>query len=296
MLKIIWALVLGAIPATLLALAQEFTGWLIPNPFWQNWATRRVTSFWGYPNAVSLFFAPLLPFVVYLFEHTWRKTKGLFWQDLFYSLIFFLFFLDIIFARSMGGLTAVAGTLLIFGLVFRRTRKITLIIVIIAGCLAFLTPLKNSLQEEFFLQGVSGNLRVNMWGETVEMLRSRPILGAGLAAYQSAVAPYHILNWAEIYLYPHDIFLNFWSEVGLPGLIAFLWLVLLFGRAGWRLLKVRQGDDLWLVETLLASMSIILIQGLVDVPYFKNDLAIFFWILMGLMALNFKFSSQYAHS
>lgn len=32
----------------------------------------------------------------------------------------------------------------------------------------------------------------------------------------------------------------------------------------------------------LASMAALLVHGLVDVPYFKNDLAVLFWILISL--------------
>lgn len=291
--KIIWGVVLGAVPIAALAVVQKFTGWLIPNPFWQAVATRRVTSVFGYPNAVALYLTPMLPLVVYLFENSVRKTKGLIWQDLFYSAVFFLFVLAIIFTKSAGGLVALAGTLIILGLLFRRTRKLVLGLLIVGALLFLLTPLKDPVKEEFLFRGVSGQLRISMWGETVEMLRSRPIFGAGLAAYQDIVRPHHILSWAEIYLYPHNLFLNFWSEIGLVGLASFLWLVVLFFRASWQTLKRHRGMDLWLVEIISASMLIIFIQGLVDVPYFKNDLAIFFWLLLGLMAINLKFSNQY---
>jgi len=294
--KIIWGVVLGGIPVAALAVAQKFTGWLIPNPFWQAEATRRVTSVFGYPNAVALYLTPLLPLVVYLFENSVRKTKGLIWQDLFYSVIFFLFILAIIFTKSAGALIALAGTLIVLGLLFRRTRKFVVGLIIVGAALFLLTPLKDPIKEEFLFKGVSGQLRISMWGETVEMLRNHPIFGAGLSAYQEVVHSYHILPWAEIYLYPHNLFLNFWSEVGFVGLVAFLWLLLLFFRASWEILKPHRGEDLWLVEIISASMLIIFIQGLVDVPYFKNDLAIFFWLLMGLMAINLKFSQQYDRS
>ncbi|MEK7189927.1 MAG: hypothetical protein AAB666_03015, partial [Patescibacteria group bacterium] len=63
--QIIWALLLGTLPITIFAIIQKFTGWLIPNPFWQAEATRRVTSFFGYPNAVALYVAPLIPLAIY---------------------------------------------------------------------------------------------------------------------------------------------------------------------------------------------------------------------------------------
>jgi len=81
----------------------------------------------------------------------------------------------------------------------------------------------------------------------------RLITGAGLANYQATVEPYHtqgifikdfsdpdaqrklvfneayrMAHWQplEIYLYPHNLVLNFWSELGLAGLLLFIWIIL----------------------------------------------------------------------
>ncbi|OGF20423.1 hypothetical protein A2Y83_02870 [Candidatus Falkowbacteria bacterium RBG_13_39_14] len=148
-----------------------------------------------------------------------------------------------------------------------------------------------SIYQKLTLQDYSGTLRRNMWKETIEMLRDRPILGAGLAGYQQTVAPYHKMDFVEVYLYPHNIILNFWSETGLLGLIAFIWLLAVFFasaipllyKEGLGVVKVPHfpKEETGVVAALLASMSVLLIHGLVDVPYFKNDLAILFWVIWG---------------
>lgn len=269
--QIIWALLLGTLPITIFAIIQKFTGWLIPNPFWQAEETRRVTSFFGYPNAVALYVAPLLPLAIYL----WNKRLT---QKILLIVIISAGLLAIIFAQSTGALIALAGTAILFGLINKKTRPWALGAMIIFAIIFFATPLKQPFANEVLFQGVSGQLRLNMWGETVEMLKTHPILGAGLANYQTAVRPWHILKWAEIYLYPHNLFITFWSETGLFGLIAFIWLIILF-------FKKTIFSRTTLAKTLIASMLIILIHGLVDVPYFKNDLAVIFWTLLGLAAL-----------
>lgn len=269
--QIIWALLLGTLPITIFAIIQKFTGWLIPNPFWQAEATRRVTSFFGYPNAVALYVAPLLPLTIYL----WNRR---FAQKVLLITILATGILAIIFAQSTGAIIALAGTAILFGLANKKTRLYALCAMIIAVIIFFTTPLKQPFANEVLFQGVSGQLRLNMWGETVEMLKTHSILGAGLANYQTAVAPWHILKWAEIYLYPHNVFITFWSETGLFGLIAFIWLIILF-------FKKTIANYTRLSKALIASMLIILIHGLVDVPYFKNDLAVIFWTLLGLAAL-----------
>lgn len=269
--QIIWALLLGTLPITIFAIIQKFTGWLIPNPFWQAAETRRVTSFFGYPNAVALYVAPLMPLAIYLWN-----TRLM--QRILLRVIILFGVLAIIFAQSTGAIIALAGVAILFGLANKKTRLYAVGAMIIFAIIFFTTPLKQPFANEVLFQGVSGQLRLNMWGETVEMLKMHPILGAGLANYQTAVRPWHILKWAEIYLYPHNVFITFWSETGLFGLFAFIWLIILF-------FKKTTANYTRLSKALIASMLIILIHGLVDVPYFKNDLSVIFWTLLGLAAL-----------
>ncbi|MBU1132486.1 hypothetical protein KKC32_04550, partial [Patescibacteria group bacterium] len=56
---IITAIGFSALVVAILAVVQQFTGWGIPNELWRDAATRRVTSIFGYPNAVGLYLAPI---------------------------------------------------------------------------------------------------------------------------------------------------------------------------------------------------------------------------------------------
>ena len=146
----------------------------------------------------------------------------------------------------------------------------------------------------------------------------RIISGAGLNGYQAAVKPYHqegifynsdnlpnfdartygsaelrVKYWqpVEIYLYPHNIFLNFWSELGMAGALLFIWIIGKYLFLSLRLsqkLKSQNEPEKYLALGLFAAMIVVIIHGLVDVPYFKNDLAAMFWIIIALgAALNF---------
>ena len=147
--------------------------------------------------------------------------------------------------------------------------------------LLFIPPVRSFLFGEFTLKSPSGKMRLAVWEETIALLKDHPITGAGLTGYQIALAPYH-QEWRkdvspyklEIFLYPHNIFLNFWVELGLGGLIIFLWLLLVFGKIVWQ----KRANPL--VQLSAAAMVALLVHGLVDVPYFKNDLAVLFWLVM----------------
>ena len=139
--------------------------------------------------------------------------------------------------------------------------------------------------------GDSITTRINMWQETWAMLKDRPIFGAGLAGYQTIIAPYHQKNYIEIFLYPHNIFLTFWSEIGLLGLVVFLLIIAWFYKIGFNKNLLVAHYPLPIV--LMASMTTLLIHGLVDTPYFKNDLSVLFWLLIGsIIILNKKMATK----
>jgi O-antigen ligase len=148
---------------------------------------------------------------------------------------------------------------------------------------------RNYTWQQISFQNDSGKVRISQWQETWQMLKDRPLTGAGLAGYQEMLAPYHKAKHIEIYLYPHNLFLNFWSELSLGGLIVFFLIICKFFKDSTKQLLV---THYWLPVTLMAVMITLLVHGLVDVPYFKNDLSIFFWLLIGLSLIVPKISSN----
>jgi O-antigen ligase len=75
----------------------------------------------------------------------------------------------------------------------------------------------------------SMGIRVVMWQNTVELIRARPVLGYGLGGLEPAYAGYikdRASGWkATVTDDPHNQFLAVWVEMGLPGLLAFLFLL-----------------------------------------------------------------------
>lgn len=269
--------VAAAVVATV-AIVQEFTGWGIPNPFWRAEATRRVTSFFGYPNAVGLYLELVVPFLVTAAVVARSRV-----QRVWYVGVIMASVLAIVWAGSSGTIAALTIVVGIGLFVWKKTRLATGVIALVAVLAVAVTPLRRPFADEFLLQGISGNLRINMWKETVEMLRDRPFFGAGVAGYQVTVKPYHRLQWAEIYLYPHNLALTLWSEFGLLGLLAFVWVC---ATLLWRAVRGLRGavttDDRVVAVIVCATLIIIAIHGLVDTPYFKNDFSALFWLIVAL--------------
>src|SRR5688572_20645056 len=277
--------VLGALGGLLAAIGvtavyQKMTGYGIPHP-WQDEPARRVTSVFGFPNAIGLFAAPVAV-LMSGWTMTLARAKRLSHRLLapLPAASVVLGALAIVFAVSEGGAIGAAAGLLTLGLFDKRLRAPTLGL-LIAACLVFILyrPATDYASLIISLRDDSGSVRQIIWGETIEMLADNPVFGAGLSGYRGRIAPYHQADWIEIFMYPHDLFLNFWSEIGLLGLAGFLWIIGRFFRRS--IASAKKGG--WIVPAAAAAMVAMLVHGLVDVPYFKNDLAFLFWMVIGMV-------------
>jgi O-antigen ligase len=90
-------------------------------------------------------------------------------------------------------------------------------------------------------------------------------------------------------MYPHNIVLNFWAELGVLGVLLFAWIFVKYLYYGFASLS---GKDKILSCGLIGALIAIIMHGLVDVPYFKNDLAVQFWVLMAIMSLLYMKSKE----
>lgn len=312
--RILYALLLSTLAVSSFAIVQKISGIGIANPFWEAAETRRVVSFFGYPNALGLYLAPIIMVLSgWLFSLSWQNIFDRWRQKALIACGIFSALLAIYFARSDGALVAVAAAGFVFLLLAARwTRWVALAAALTLAGFFYLFPPSLDLSDKFSLRDLSGEIRRQQWRETSDLLRDGRLLsGAGLNNYQAAVAPYHqdgiffnadripdfhVVTWAsstlrekywqpvEIYLYPHNIFLNFWTELGLLGLLLFVWLMAKHLVFCWQATRTPDPGSRYLALGLAGAMIAILVQGLVDVPYFKNDLAALFWIILAFAA------------
>jgi O-antigen ligase len=124
--------------------------------------------------------------------------------------------------------------------------------------------------------------RAHLWQVTVQMLRDHPIFGTGLYGFAKTIQPYRGGVYEEKLIYPHNLILNFWTELGILGLASFLWLLFQAFRVGWQ--GWVRGALAWrpLQLGIVLAMVSVVVHGMVDVPYFKNDLALEFWVFLGV--------------
>lgn len=132
--------------------------------------------------------------------------------------------------------------------------------------------------------------RVQLWQSTLQMIRDHPITGVGLDQFLYEYRSYYILPeaWRQPDLsQPHNLFLNYWVRLGVVGLIAGMWIQVVFWHTTYRLQQMlrEQNNSAMraLVIGLMGSMAAFLAHGMVDATHFVIDLAFIYFMTLGLL-------------
>lgn len=135
--------------------------------------------------------------------------------------------------------------------------------------------------------------RIAIWQSSYKILSDHWFVGIGPGNFQQYYLDYQkyfppYLEWAVPQ--PHNIFLAFWIQTGFLGFAGFLLLIICWTLQIKKILNYSK--DLFkkkMAILILAILTYILVYGLFDTPYWKNDSALFFWILitMGISLSNY---------
>ncbi len=233
------------------------------------------------PNSVALFLEPAVAiaagFAVFSDD---RRNRNL-------AIAWLAFLLaSMIATLSRGGWLTLAVLVLVVVLTMRRTRLKLAILggaVVAAAGISQITFVATRLYRQLdpSYQGNSFEGRLQIWSDTLNMLRARPIFGSGLRAYQTVMRAYAPPGHT-IELYPHNIFLSMWVELGLLGLVAFAVLIGMLLWHGWSAYARANGFARPLLWGTSAAFVAILVHGMFDTPYYNNDISLEFWFVAAL--------------
>ena len=256
----------------------------------------RIVGIFGYnPNYLAFYLTPITAIIsnwlLSNFKKYWQEKK--YWVLVISILILTTNLTAIILSESRGGVLALAGGLAISALFYYRAvfrslwAKIILILVAVLVLLSlvwFFKPNFSLSPENGGRITSSNNIRYEIWKTSVELIGKYPVFGLGLCNFQPTFTEFtkDRVNFPEyispLALSPHNLFLAFYLNTGLLGLISFLLLLICFFK---KIFKQKINSKI----IILSGILVILIHGLVDTPYFKNDLSILFWGLVAFMII-----------
>lgn len=199
------------------------------------------------------------------------------------------------FTYSYGAWLGAVGSFLFLTIFFlRKKKKILGAFGVVAISIILLFLQMGSQKFENLIESPRSPLssRIMVWQAAFKIGTDNFIFGIGPGMFQKYYLDYQkyfipYLEWAVPQ--PHNIILAFWIQNGIIGAVGFILLAIWFFKRGKVALSFSVRD---IAICLMVFMSYFLIHGLVDTPYWKNDLSVIFWCVILLMFLLKKLSLE----
>ncbi len=278
--RVVDAWVLGGTLIAIVGLGQWFFG----EDLITAEGVGRVHGFYGSPNNLALYLGRLLPLTVGF--AAWGQSGRRRWSYLV-ALLLMAVAMFLTYSRGAWIVGVPASLLFLAALRGRRALAVTLGVLLLVAIIVFAVVGAGRLASLLDASTGTTFFRIQLWRSSQAMIRDHPVLGVGLDNFLYAYRTAYVLPsaWAEFDLsHPHNIVLDFWLRLGIPGLSAIIWLLVAFFRKGWMWLRCLSGGDVrLLIMGLMAGMVSFVAHGLVDNAFFLVDLAFVFALMLALL-------------
>jgi len=239
------------------------------------------------PNYLAMFIVPSAILALGLNQKVkTQNQKILKW--IFY-LSYILPLSALAFSRSRAGFIALIGAALVYStvMIYRsiRNKSYSAVFIVLSIILYSLFLL---LFYHYGLRPGSDAIRFEIYGYAINLVKENWLWGIGAGNFQAMIKTFDLSSNFITYglpnaLHPHNLYLALILNFGLLGLISFLGLSIL---AMYRLLKIRSVG----AALILASLTAILIHGVFDTTYFKNDLSAIYWLIIFMAVYDDKYT------
>lgn len=225
-------------------------------------------------NYLALYIAPAvfgLLAAALNFKISWRFFVGIF--------AFIVCGGALVLSKSYGGILAVVfvfGLYVLYKILFLGFWKKIIVLCLFAVVVfsVVVSQISTTKFDDFlaFERQSSSSVRIQVWYVAGVLLNENLTRGVGLGSFQNlyekrakeilTVAPYE-----KTMLHPHNLFLSSYLNAGVLGFAAFLYMIL-------------TGFAAFKKDVLFFGMFLVLLaHGMVDQPFWKNDLAMLWWTI-----------------
>jgi O-antigen ligase len=289
--KVVTILVFSATLVALYGLYQYVVG-VEMDPAWvdtenNQGVTTRIYSVFGNPNILAEYLLMTIPMSVGLFWHSKKLSKKVIFLGS--TLIMML---ALVLTLSRGAWVGIAMAALIF--IILVDKRILLSIIPLSLGAVYLLPqtILNRIVSIGNLQDSSNAYRIEMWGITADIIRDNWMVGVGFGhlpfkqtfeTYIRTLPTYHA----------HNTYLQIAAEIGIPGLIAFLFFIFILFKYG--IHKLIKNENKYINVMGAGSLAVIgglLAQGLSENVFYLPKIIITFWILVSFILTLIRISEK----
>jgi putative inorganic carbon (HCO3(-)) transporter len=140
----------------------------------------------------------------------------------------------------------------------------------LAVILALIFTARMSSQKQHLQPVFSVVTRLKYWQDTLRIICSSPFIGVGLGNFSLPESRY-----------AHNSYLQTWAEMGILGLVSFLWLIFsVFKQA---LGRIKNSVYKTQILILISASAVFLMHNFVDFSFFLPEVALIWWVILGLL-------------
>jgi len=126
------------------------------------------------------------------------------------------------------------------------------------------------------------NNRLEYWRRSLRIIKDYPVFGCGLNTYALVAGRYNV----GLGGYPHNSYLQMAAEIGLIGVLVFLWMLFVLFRDSIRALRqVKIQTNKILIFGFLTGLLGFLIHSFFDTNLYSVQLGSLFWVIMGVIVV-----------
>jgi len=243
---------------------------------------RRATSVFPFPTAVGKFVGPILAFFIGIFVVRGLRAARSLWElvhnNIFVSGVILFGLMGLLFSVSRGAIIGVGAALLFSSFFSKRKIWIWLGVGIVMVAALAVPQTRDNITGVFSATDVSTDVRLVMWQGALRIIEDHPVLGTGLASFPIVYDDYKEASHTEYFPNPDQLYLTLWIEMGIAGLIVFGLAIVRFFIVARQIMREYREYAVGLMAAIVAM----LVYGFLDTPYFKNDLAVQFWVFLGI--------------
>lgn len=261
---------------------QKLTG----HDFIRNYplhSLERITASFKFPNALSGWFLIVVFPLISIFAFYEKELK----RKVLYGALLALMAYCVFFGFTRGAFVSfIIGAVLMLILLGGRISIYAAIAIILAvPLLVIFLPeeVKNNVYVLKLFSGSSTEHRIKVWTAGWRMFLEKPILGQGLNTFMSNYERFRLPGDYGVW-YAHNTYLQIAAEIGIFGLISFLWMIVkmfISSVRSWRRIEDRFLRYLFL--GLFCGVTSFLVQSNLDVTHYSLQLAVLFYFSLGLL-------------
>ena len=285
-----------------IAIYQIFNIYQSDEIFFMN--VNKITSSNGNKNLLASILFLTLPFVIF--------SIGI--RNIWGYISFILVFIILIIFWILQTKTVIIGFILFFILnivyllitksnVIGKIRLLILVIstLILISCITFISIKYQNLIPDLF-SGNTFKTRVLLWKNSVQMIKENSVFGVGAGNWQIYFPKFGldkfgigdvVANGTMTYQRPHNDFLWIFCEMGIMGIMSYLFLFLSFFYYGIKLIKNQQGKKAnWLYALFLSTIIGYILISFADFPFERIEHQIVLYTIFSIVLGNYYLNKK----